>query len=315
MKSNKSPGTDGLTTEFYQYFWENIKHLFFDSITYAMKHKILSCEQRRGVLRLIPKKGKDLTNVNNWRPISLLNTDYKILAHVLANRLQKVLPEVISKDQSGYLKGRNISINIRSIFDAIDHVEKTNSSGLLAFLDFEKAFDKLNWTFIQKALECFGFGHKFREYVSILYTNIESCIINNGTTSKYFALTSGIRQGCPLSALLFVISAEVLSIALKNNDLIQGFELGGSNFKITQLADDTTLFLKNIESLKEAITMLGQFKNISGLKLNQTKSEILQIGIPLTSNYSLFKMKWEKERIYALGTWFYKDYIKSIEYT
>ena len=315
MKSNKSPGTDGLTAEFYQYFWDNIKSLVYDSITYAMKNKLLSCEQRRGVLRLIPKKGKDLTDVKNWRPISLLNTDYKIIAHVLANRLQKVLPDVISKDQSGYLKGRNISTNIRSIFDIIDYVEKTNSSGLLAFLDFEKAFDKLNWTFLQKALKQFGFGLQFREYVAILYTNIESCIINNGTTSKYFSINSELRQGCPLSALLFVIAVEVLSVTLKNNDLVQGFKIGSSTFKITQLADDTTLFLKNIDSLKEALNMLSLFQNISGLKLNKTKSEILQIGTPLTLNYSLFKMKWEKERIYALGTWFYKDYNKSIEYT
>ena len=315
MKSNKSPGTDGLTAEFYQYFWLNIKVLVHESIKYAIENKQLSCEQRRGVLRLIPKKGKDLANVKNWRPISLLNTDYKILAHVLANRLQKVLPEVISKDQSGYLKGRNISTNIRSIFDIIDYVEKSNTSGLLAFLDFEKAFDKLNWTFIQKALSHFGFGLKFREYVSTLYTKIESCIINNGTTSKYFAIKSGIRQGCPLSALLFVIAVEILSIALKNDVSIQGFEIGNNTFKITQLADDTTLFLKNINSLKEAMTMLSFYKDISGLKLNKTKSEILQIGTPLTSNYSLFKLKWEKERIYALGTWFYKDYLKSIECT
>ena len=123
-------------------------------------------------------------------------------------------------------------------------LKKNNSSGLLAFLDFNKAFDKQNWTFIQKALECGGFGHKFRKYVSIQYTNFESCIIYNGTTSKYFALTTRIRQGCLLSALLFVISVEVLSIPLKNNNLIQGFELGGSNFKITQQADRTTLSLK-----------------------------------------------------------------------
>ena len=315
MKSNKSPGTDGLTSEFFMFFWQNIKLLVLDSIIYAFENKQLSCEQRRGVLRLIPKKGKDLSNVKNWRPISLLNTDYKLLAHILANRLQKVLPSVISKDQSGYLKGRNISINIRSIFDIIDHVENTKSSGLLAFLDFEKAFDKLNWTFIQKSLQHFGFGEHFREWVTILYTNIESCIINNGTTSQYFPINSGIRQGCPLSALIFVIAVEVMSLALKNNNSIQGFKIGNNTFKITQLADDTTLFLKTIDSLKEVMTMLAHFKNISGLKLNETKSEILQIGTPLTSNYSLFKLKWEKERIYALGTWFYKDYNKSKEYT
>ena len=115
MKSNKSPGTDGLTAEFYKYSWENIKHLVLDSIIYAFENKQLSCEQRRGVLRLIPKKGKDLSNVKNWHPISLLNTDYKLLSHILADHLQKVLSSVISKDQSGYLKGRNISINILSI--------------------------------------------------------------------------------------------------------------------------------------------------------------------------------------------------------
>ena len=315
MKVNKSPGTDGLTVEFYQYFWEDLKVLVHESIQSAFENKILSNDQKRGILRLIPKKSKDLTNIKNWRPISLLNTDYKLIAHILSNRLQKVLPKIISNDQSGYLKGRNISLNIRSIFDIIDFVEKDNSSGLLAFLDFEKAFDKLNWTFLQKALSKFGFGPKFKEWVTILYTNIESCIINNGQTSKYFEIKSGIRQGCPLSALLFVIAVEVLSLSIKKNDLIKGFKIGNGMFKITQLADDTTLFLRDINSLKEALSLLDWFKNISGLKLNETKTEILQIGVPLTTNYSLFKLKWEKERIYALGTWFYKDYNASINAT
>ena len=197
MKINKSPGTDGLTVEFFRYFWDDIRVLVYDSIRSAYNSEILSFEQKRGVLRLIPKKGKDLTNVKNWRPISLLNTDYKLLTHILAIRLQKILHTIISKDQSGYLKGRNIGTNIRSIFDVIDISEKTNSSALLAFLDFEKAFDKLNWKFLQKTLKSFGFGDSFNKWVKILYTDIESCIINNGITSKYFKLESGIRQGCP----------------------------------------------------------------------------------------------------------------------
>ena len=312
MKPNKSPGTDGLTVEFYRYFWNDIKALVYDSILSAFDSEILSFEQKRGVLRLIPKKGKDLTLIKNWRPISLLNTDYKLLTRILSSRLQKVLPSVISKDQSGYLKGRNIGINIRSIFDVIESAENNDSSTLLAFLDFEKAFDKLNWIFLQKTLQSFGFGQSFRKWVKIIYTDIESCIINNGATSQYFKLKSGIRQGCPLSALLFILCVEILAIEIKNNDKIQGINIGNTTFKITQLADDTTLFLKDIDSLQEALQLMIHFEKLSGLKLNDTKTEIFQVGPPLTTNYSLFKLKWEKERIYALGTWFYKDKNKSI---
>ena len=139
MKGNKSPGTDGLTAEFYQYFWNEISDLVLSSFKTAFTKKVLSCEQKRGVIRLIPKKDKDLTDVGNWRPISLLNTDYKIIAHVLANRLQQALPDIISKDQSGYLKNRNISLNIRTIYDIINDKENKDSSAFLAFIDFKKA--------------------------------------------------------------------------------------------------------------------------------------------------------------------------------
>ena len=315
MKLNKSPGTDGITVEFYRFFWNEIRKLVFDSIKNGFKEKTLSSEQKRGLIRLIPKKDKDLTNVKNWRPISLLNTDYKIIAHILATRLQSVLSTVISKDQSAYLKNRNISINIRSIFDTIDTIDNQNSSALLAFLDFEKAFDKINWSFLQNSLKQFGFGNTFREWVHILSTDIESCVINNGTTSKYFKVKSGVRQGCPLSALLFLVVVETLAIAIRENEHIKGVKVGNKIFKITQLADDTTLFLKDINSLKLILKMLQNFEKISGLKLNQSKTEILQIGVPLTSNYSLLKLKWEKEKIYALGSWFYKDHQKSISET
>jgi len=127
MKANKSPGTDGITVEFYQYFWNDISDLVLNSIRTAYLKKVLSCDQKRGVIRLIPKKDKDLTDVKNWRPISLLNTDYKLIAHILANRLQLVLPFIISKDQSGYIKTRNISLNIRSIYDIINAKENKTS--------------------------------------------------------------------------------------------------------------------------------------------------------------------------------------------
>ena len=163
MKINKTPGTDGFPVEFYRYFWEDLGPLILESFQYAFEHNILSSEKRRAVLRLIPKKDKDITQLKNWRPISLLNTDYKLLTHVLANRMQDVLSEIISKDQSGYLKGRYIGLNIRTIIDIISNVEENKDSALLPFLDFEKAFDKINWTFILKTIDKFGFGEIFKE--------------------------------------------------------------------------------------------------------------------------------------------------------
>ena len=96
LKRGKSPGSDGLTADFYKFFWSDIKENVLDSLQYAYKNNLLSNEQRRAILRLIPKKDKDNTDLKNWRPISLLNTDYKILAHALSIRLQKVLPKIIS---------------------------------------------------------------------------------------------------------------------------------------------------------------------------------------------------------------------------
>ena len=212
----------------------------------------MSEEQRRAVLRLIAKKDKNTTDLKNWRPISLLNTDYKILAHALSHRLQKVLPEIISKDQNAYMKGRFIGYNIRTILDIIEITNTNKLKTTIAFLDFEKAFDKLNWEFINKCLAAFGFGPNLLKWVKLMYNDISSCVINNGYTSRYFKLKCGIRQGCPLSALLFIIAAESLACSIRRNLNIRGIQIGTNEIKLSQLADDTTLFLKDIQSLHTA---------------------------------------------------------------
>ncbi len=120
MKNGKTPGTDGLSVEFYKIFWQSIKDLVFESFLYAYDIGELSIDQKRGILKLLPKKDKILKFLKNWRPISLLNTDYKIIAHVLAARLQEVLPFIIHPDQNGYLKGRFIGCSIRTIYDVIE---------------------------------------------------------------------------------------------------------------------------------------------------------------------------------------------------
>ena len=222
LKAYKSPGTDGLTAEFYQFFYEVIKGNLYDSINYSFQNKILSTEQRRGILKLIPKKDKDLTNMRSYRPISLLNTDYKIIAHILATRLQKVLPEIISTDQNGYLQGRFIVHNIRTIIDTTQHIILKKQQAYLLFLDFEKAFDKLDHKFLFNTLHKFGFQKNFIQWIKTLYTDIQSCILNNGYTSPYFQIMAGIRQGCPISALLFIIAVECLSIYIKTTIALKG---------------------------------------------------------------------------------------------
>ena len=116
------------------------------------------------------------------------------------------------------------------------------------------------------------------KWVTIMYTNISSCVINNGHTTQYFTLACGIRQGCPLSALLFIIAAETLAISIRKNDNIKGVTFSQHEVKLCQLADDTTLFLADIQSLQIALNILFMFYKSSGLKLNYSKTEILNLG-------------------------------------
>ena len=155
--------------------------------------------------------------LKNWRPISLLNTDYKILTHVPANRLKTVITQIINTDQNGYIKGRNIAYNIRLIQDVINYFEEDNIEGAVVFLDFQKAFDTVNHNFLHATLEKINFGNSFIKWVRTIYSKAESCLSNNGWTSKPFVIQRGIRQGCPLSALLFLLVVEILGNQIRKN--------------------------------------------------------------------------------------------------
>jgi hypothetical protein len=263
----------------------------------------MSIDQRRGVINLIPKKDKDVRYLKNWRPISLLNTDYKILTKTLAVRLKMVLPSVIHPDQVAYLKGRYIGQNIRTIIDIMDYTNDKNLTGIIAFLDFEKAFDSIDWRVIDEALEKFNIGKGFRSWVKCVYTNISSCVTNCGFSSKDFIISRGVRQGCPLSAYLFIVVAEILAIKIRSNNSIEGINIGNSEIKVVQMADDTTSFLKDENSLKEVLSTLEKFKILSGLKLNISKSEAMWIGKDKDSKEKPLGLKWVKG-VKALGIYF-----------
>ena len=147
MKLNKSPGSDGLSVEFYQIFWNQLKGPFMNSLNESIQKGQLTDTQSHGILSLIFKSG-DETYLNNWRPITLLNVDYKIIARTLAQRLQKVITNVVGTDQNGYIKNRFIGFSIRQIQDIIDYAEENNLEGAVLFLDYQKAFYSIEWNFM-----------------------------------------------------------------------------------------------------------------------------------------------------------------------
>ncbi len=266
----------------------------------------MSIDQKRGILSLIPKRDKDIRYLKNWRPISLLNTDYKIITKVLALRFEKVLSYIISSDQVGYLKGRFIGQNVRYIIDIMDYLKLNEKSGLIGFLDFEKAFDSLEWSFIFKTLKVLNFGPSIIHWTEVIYKDISVCVTNNGFSSEFFKLHRGIRQGCPLSAYLFILSVEILAQNIKDNKNIKGITIGQHECKIAQMADDTTVFIKDIISLHNLLNVLFIFKQAAGLRLNKGKTEIMWLGIK-GHRKKAFDLKWTENNVFALGISFSFD--------
>ena len=146
----------------------------------------LSTSQKQSIIVLLAKKDTDRQFLKNWRPISLLNTDYKIAASVLALRIKTVLPSLIHSDQIGYIKGRLINDAVRTIADIIHHTNKENKPGALLFLDFKKAFDTVSFNYLLKCLKRFNFGPSFINWIQVLYKNANSCVMNGGISSGFF---------------------------------------------------------------------------------------------------------------------------------
>ena len=301
MKKNKSPGSDGIPVEFYIHFWADIKNLVIDSFNESFYEGSLSESQNLAILSLIFKKSDRLL-LKNYRPISLSNTDYKILACTLAYRLHKVLKMIISQDQTGYVKQRFIGQNIRAVEDVIDYYEnKLEIGGLVIFLDFEKAFDSLEWKFMFQTLEKFGFSTDFVNWIKTIYNSPTAIIKNNGWLSQKINLQRGIKQGCPLSALLFIIATEILSINLKQKGEIKGLGINKHELKLVQYADDMILFLESENGLSEALSTINEFTAFSGLKLNLAKTEGIRLGCLRNTSSNFTKVKWTENAVRCLG--------------
>ena len=306
FKLNKAPGNDGLPIEFYKQFWPLFGKLLLDSFNYAYEHGDLSNSQRQAVITLLDK-GKDRSLLKNWRPISLLNVDYKIASKALANRCTKHLSKLICENQVGFIKGRNIMDNIRSIADIFQFLKDESQPGIIMNIDFEKAFDSVSWEFMLLTLEQFNFGESFIKWIRTLYNNISSCVINNGHTSKYFNVKRGVRQGDPLSPYLFVLVVEIMANKIRQEKHIEGISIKQCETKLLQYADDTSGLLRNLKSAKHFLQTVKEFGLYSGLTLNVEKTESMWLGSNRFNKAKPLGISWPERPLRILGVYFSYD--------
>ena len=303
MQNGKSPGIDGLPCEFYKIFWKTLGDDFTAVVNQCYVESSLTLSQKFGLITCLFKKG-DRADLQNWRPISLLNADYKIIAKTLANRLAKVLKYVIADDQTCAVPGRTILSTCHSLRNIIDLCEQQNLPVGLLSIDQMKAFDRVSWDFLFKTLEKFGFGTDFCNWIKILYTDIVSGVKANGHVSDTFCLGRGVRQGCPLSALLYVLIAEIFAENIRKDKSVSGLLVNKQEFKILQYADDTTLVLKGDKSIQAIKKHISDFEKAAGAKINANKSEGIWLGSFKGRTDRPLGFNWYKKSLKILGIFF-----------
>ena len=186
---------------------------------------------------------------------------------------------MVTSDQTAYIPGRFIGESIRLISDILYYTEAVKLEGYILAADMKKAFDSVDHNFIIAALEAYGFGPNFVQWVKTLSCDQKSCEMNNGHRTDYFNLERGTRQEHPISAFLFALTIEVLFIMVRCNVNIRGLSIFYNEIKLTACADDTTIFIKDLNSFYHLIRVFDQFQNFSSLKLNVEKSELCGIGV------------------------------------
>ena len=281
FNKNRTPGIDGLPVEFYLENWDIIGDDFTSLVKFIMENKCISVSQRKGVITLIHKGGEE-KELKNWRPISLLCVDYKIISKLLANRMKEVLDKVIGDSQFCCIPGRSIVHCNMLIRDVIYYVNSRGTNAAFLKLDWHKAFDLVNTEFLFKSMKCLGFGDEFVTKVSMLYNQIESAMCINNNITSFFPIKRSVRQGCPLSMMLYAIYQESFFLAIKENVNVKPLVLPDHTIlKSVGYADDNNIIITSEDSLKEVDNIVKDFELATNSKINRN----------------------EKSRIYSMGGW------------
>jgi hypothetical protein len=275
MKAGKSPGIDGLGVEVYRKFPKIVGWLL-EAWLEGEEAGLLWDTAGEVAIRVIHKKD-DVEDVKNYRPISLCNVDYKIIARAQANRLTEMLPMVIDEEQTGFVKGRDIRVNVAVMRAVIEMMVENNSDAGILLLDIEKAYDCVDRDFLWKVMESMGFGPIFIKAMKLLHQNNSARIITRWGLSGKFLVESGVRQGCPLAPLLFVVAMLPLLVSLKEEEPVKVLE---EDIRSWMFADDTVIVYNSIADAVKKLKVVEEFGNVSALRMNKKKTECVAIRKP-----------------------------------
>ena len=305
MNNNKTPGADGLPADFYKVFWKDLKYAFLEMVHSVFQREKLHETARQGILNLIPKANKDTRYIKNLRPITLLNTDYKIIEKAIANKMLPALQHIIHTDQRGFMKNRRISVNIRKMLDIIHLAEAEDLEAVVLSLDFVKCFDKCSFSILHGSLNFFGFGEIVKEWTKILYKDFNVKVQNNGHFSKNIQVKKGVHQGGCCSSVYFLVIAEILALSLRHNSDIEGLTVKDIRNLLNQFADDMDVFsICKEKSIRAIYEELERFKWQSGFTVSYDKTTLYRIGSLRHSDAQLYNMTdyvWSNRDISVLG--------------
>ena len=297
-KNNVAPGSSGFTNEFYKFFWRDLKLFVINSVDYAFDNNRLTVSQNLGIISIIPKGEKDKRYLTNWRPLTLLNTLYKLISGCIAERLKPALQNIIHPDQKGFVAGRYIGEAIRTTYDIMQYAKDNNIAGLLLLVDFQKAYDSIIFKFISKVLNFFNFGQDLIKWVEILLYDFSAVVNHCGNISKTFKIERGCRQGDPIASYLFILSIEILTHKMRTNEGVGGIKLGNWSHLMEIYADDVSIFLEpSAQNLRNVINILKDFYKLSGLMISPTKTKAIWFGSEHNSDQVLchdLGLKWVK---------------------